>query len=37
VIFHEIEESKGKIFIKDITKIERDWLTEYAPEFYMIK
>ncbi|KAL0940759.1 ATP-dependent RNA helicase DHX35 [Colletotrichum truncatum] len=36
VIFHEVMETGAKIFIKDITKIEKDWLVEYAPEFYQV-
>lgn len=34
VIFHEIMESGEKTFIRDITKIEKNWLVEYAPAFY---
>ncbi|POS83529.1 P-loop containing nucleoside triphosphate hydrolase [Erysiphe pulchra] len=34
VIFHAIVETSNKIFIKDVTKIERSWLVEYAPGFY---
>ncbi|KAF7512394.1 hypothetical protein GJ744_001329 [Endocarpon pusillum] len=37
VIFHEILETSNKIFIRDITKIERSWLLEYAPEYYKVK
>ena len=37
VIFTEVMETGEKIFIRDVTKIERDWLTEYAPEFYRRK
>ncbi|KAK2010321.1 helicase associated domain-containing protein [Colletotrichum eremochloae] len=36
VIFHEVMETSTKIFIRDITKIDRNWLVEYAPEFYQI-
>ncbi|OCK80157.1 ATP dependent RNA helicase [Lepidopterella palustris CBS 459.81] len=36
VIFHEIMETGNKTFIRDITKIEKAWLTEYAPEYYRI-
>ncbi|PNS21073.1 hypothetical protein CAC42_3410 [Sphaceloma murrayae] len=36
VIFHEIMETGDKIFIRDITKIEKSWLTEYAPEYYKL-
>merc|ERR1712000_382573 len=31
VIFHDIMETGDKTFIKDITKVEKDWLIEYAP------
>lgn len=34
VIFHEVMETGSKIFIRDLTKIEKNWLVEYAPEFY---
>lgn len=37
VIFQEIMETSTKIFIRDITKIEKAWLTEYAPDYYQIK
>jgi len=30
-------ETGSKTFIRDITKIEKAWLLEYAPEFYSIK
>ena len=36
VIFHEIMETGDKIFIRDVTKIQKSWLREYAPEFYRI-
>ncbi|OLN95391.1 putative ATP-dependent RNA helicase DHX35, partial [Colletotrichum chlorophyti] len=36
VIFHEVMETGTKIFIRDITKIEKSWLVEYAPEFYQV-
>lgn len=34
VIFHEVIETGNKTFIRDITRIQKDWLLEYAPEFY---
>ncbi|KAI9686462.1 MAG: hypothetical protein M1820_010621 [Bogoriella megaspora] len=34
VIFHEVMETSSKIFIRDISKIEKSWLVEYAPDFY---
>ncbi|MCJ1369963.1 hypothetical protein MMC20_001175 [Loxospora ochrophaea] len=37
VIFHEILETGSKTFIRDLTKIEKSWLLEYASEFYRIK
>jgi ATP-dependent RNA helicase DDX35 len=37
VIFHEIMETGSKTFIRDITKIEKKWLLEYASDFYQIK
>ncbi|EEY17555.1 pre-mRNA-splicing factor ATP-dependent RNA helicase prp22 [Verticillium alfalfae VaMs.102] len=36
VIYHEIIETSSKVYIRDITKIERNWLLEYAPDFYKI-
>ncbi|KAF7537635.1 hypothetical protein G7Z17_g12805 [Cylindrodendrum hubeiense] len=36
VIFHEVMETGSKIFIRDLTKIEKAWLLEYAPEFYKV-
>ncbi|OAX84923.1 hypothetical protein ACJ72_00709 [Emergomyces africanus] len=37
VIFHEILETGQKTFIRDITKIEKSWLLEYAPDYYQVK
>ncbi|OKL58774.1 putative ATP-dependent RNA helicase DHX35 [Talaromyces atroroseus] len=34
VIFHEILETGEKTFIRDVTKIEKSWLVQYAPEYY---
>ncbi|AEO71382.1 b1143c91-65e7-45b6-af25-a32a2d9e8f59 [Thermothielavioides terrestris] len=36
VIFHEVMETGDKTFIRDITRIKKDWLLEYAPEFYKV-
>ena len=36
VIFHEIMETGEKIFIRDVTKVEKGWLVEYAPDFYQM-
>lgn len=37
VIFTEVMEAKTKTFIRDICKIEKGWLLEYAPNFYQLK
>ncbi|KAG5984410.1 hypothetical protein E4U55_004872 [Claviceps digitariae] len=34
VIFHEVMETGDKTYIRDLTKIEKAWLLETAPEFY---
>ncbi|KAM0335240.1 hypothetical protein ACHAQA_000284 [Verticillium albo-atrum] len=36
VIYHEILETGNKVYIRDVTKIEKNWLLEYAPDFYKI-
>ncbi|KAL1856034.1 hypothetical protein Plec18170_003902 [Paecilomyces lecythidis] len=37
VIFHEILQTGDKTFIRDITKIEKGYLLEYAPEYYRVQ
>lgn len=37
VVYTEILATKDKIFIKDLSTVEMDWLTQYAPEFYKIR
>lgn len=37
VIFHEVMETGAKTFIRDISKVEKCWLLEYAPDFYQVK
>ncbi len=37
VIFHEVMETSNKIFIRDVTKIEKSWLLEYSAGFYQLK
>ncbi|OJD11760.1 hypothetical protein AJ78_07533 [Emergomyces pasteurianus Ep9510] len=37
IIFHEILQTGKKTFIRDITKIEKSWLLEYAPDYYQVK
>ncbi|RDA93734.1 hypothetical protein CP533_0245 [Ophiocordyceps camponoti-saundersi (nom. inval.)] len=36
VIFHEVMETGEKTYIRDVTKIEKGWLLEYAPEYYKL-
>jgi ATP-dependent RNA helicase DDX35 len=37
VVYTEIMEMKGKIYIRDLSTVNMDWLTEYAPEYYKVK
>lgn len=37
VVFHEAMQTAGKTYIRDVTKIEKAWLLEYAPDFYRLK
>ena len=37
VVFTEVMETGEKTFVRDVTKIEKGWLMEYAPEFYRMK
>ncbi|MCJ1283936.1 hypothetical protein MMC26_003267 [Xylographa opegraphella] len=37
VLFHEVMETGTKTFIRDVTKIQKSWLLEYASEYYKIK
>lgn len=37
VIFHEIMDTSTKTYVRDISKIEKNWLLEYAPSFYQVK
>ncbi|KAI9849322.1 MAG: hypothetical protein M1837_004782 [Sclerophora amabilis] len=37
VIFHEVMETGNKTYIRDISAIQKDWLTEVAPDFYQIR
>jgi ATP-dependent RNA helicase DDX35 len=36
VIFDEVVETGGKVYIRDVTRIEKGWLMEVAPEFYRV-
>lgn len=37
VIFHEVMETANRTYIRDICRIEKGWLLEYAPNFYQLK
>lgn len=37
VIFHEVMETGNKIFIRDVSKIEKSWLLEYSSGFYQLQ
>ncbi|KAL5117869.1 hypothetical protein ACEQ8H_004187 [Pleosporales sp. CAS-2024a] len=37
VVYSEIMETKGKIYIRDLSSVEMEWLAEAAPEVYRIK
>lgn len=37
VVYTEIMETRGKVYIRDLSAVEMDWLSEYAPEYYKIK
>ncbi|KAI1105047.1 P-loop containing nucleoside triphosphate hydrolase protein [Jackrogersella minutella] len=37
VIFNEVMETGSKIFIRDISKIDKNWLLEYASSYYQLK
>jgi ATP-dependent RNA helicase DDX35 len=37
VVFQEVVEGGEKTFIREVTRIERAWLVEYAPEFYRLE
>jgi len=37
VVFTEVMETGDKTFIRDVTKVEKGWLIEYAPEFYRVR
>jgi len=36
VIYHEAVETADKIFLRDVTAIEKEWLAQYAPHMYKI-
>lgn len=39
VIFYDVVETGagGKVYMRDVSKIEKGWLTELAPDFYSVK
>jgi len=37
VVYTEVMETRGKIYIRDCSTVEMDWLMEYAPEYYKIR
>lgn len=37
VIFTEVMETGEKVFIRDVSRIEKAWLVEYAPEYYRVR
>jgi ATP-dependent RNA helicase DDX35 len=37
IIFHEIVETGRKAYIRDVSKIERAWLLEYASQYYQLQ
>ncbi|RMZ72770.1 atp dependent rna helicase [Pyrenophora seminiperda CCB06] len=37
VVYTEIMETRDKIYIRDLTEVDMDWLLECAPEYYNIR
>jgi ATP-dependent RNA helicase DDX35 len=37
VVYTEIMQTRDKVFVRDLSAVDMEWLTEYAPEFYRIK
>ncbi|OAL03803.1 P-loop containing nucleoside triphosphate hydrolase protein [Phaeosphaeriaceae sp. SRC1lsM3a] len=37
VVYTEIMETRGKVYIRDLSGVEMEWLVEYAPEVYRVK
>lgn len=37
VVYTEIMETRGKVYIRDLSSVEMEWLVEYAPEVYRVK
>lgn len=36
VVFHEVMETNNKTYIREVSKTEKGWLLECAPEFYQV-
>ncbi|KAF2010143.1 P-loop containing nucleoside triphosphate hydrolase protein [Aaosphaeria arxii CBS 175.79] len=36
VVYGEILETRGKVYIRDLTAVEMEWLVESAPEYYKV-
>lgn len=36
VVFHEVMETNDKTYIREVSKTDKAWLLEYAPEFYEV-
>jgi ATP-dependent RNA helicase DDX35 len=37
VVYTEIMETRGKVYIRDLSAVEMGWLEEYAPGYYRVK
>jgi ATP-dependent RNA helicase DDX35 len=37
VVYTEIMETRGKVYIRDLSAVEMEWLSEYAPGYYRVK
>jgi ATP-dependent RNA helicase DDX35 len=37
VVYTEMLETKGKVYIRDLSSVEMEWLVEYAPEVYRVR
>ncbi|KAF2855777.1 ATP dependent RNA helicase-like protein [Plenodomus tracheiphilus IPT5] len=37
VVYTEILATRDKIYIRDLSTVEMDWLSEYAPEYYKVR
>ena len=37
VVYTEILSTRDKIYIRDLSAVDMDWLVEYAPEYYKVK